>query len=64
MITIIMNHSVLSNEDLALQVAETMDVNNMHHGLWGIKVDKNGNFDCSFMFRDSTDCNVIINKSK
>ena len=63
MITIIHNKSILTNEDLATMCAEAIEANDMHPGLWGVKVDQYGMFDCSFMFRDSTGCNAIINAS-
>jgi hypothetical protein len=63
MITIIMNHSILSNEDLATMTAEAIETNEMLGGLWGIKVDQYAMFDSSDMFRDSTGCNAIINAS-
>ena len=46
-----MNHSILSNEDLATMTFEAVDANGMLHGLWAVEVDDYGMFDCSFMDR-------------
>lgn len=58
-----MNHSILSNEDLATMCAEALESAEAR-GLWGIKVDQYGMFDAAWdISRDSTNCNAIINDS-
>lgn len=63
MTTIIMNKSILPNEDLAQMAFEAVDVNEMDGGLWAIHVDKYAMFDCSFMSREyrSDYHNAIVN---
>jgi hypothetical protein len=51
MTTIIMNRSILTNEDLAEMAFEAVDTNEMAEGLWAIRIDAYGMFDCSFMSR-------------
>jgi hypothetical protein len=48
---IIVNESVLSNEDLQMAATETVDRNEMAQGLWAIHINEHGEFDCSFMDR-------------
>jgi hypothetical protein len=63
MTTIIMNHSILSNEDLATMAHEAVECNDMEGGLWAIHIDQYAMFDCSFMARDykAGHHNAIVN---
>ena len=64
MTTIILNKSILSNEDLAEMAHEAVETNEMLGGLWAIHIDEiEGRFDCSFMSREfnANYHNAIVN---